>query len=83
MSRPVPLRVPRQTPAHELKTALANVRHGADLLAEGSLGPMPAVQQEVVQIVQQNAARLQGLVEGLLERPPARAARRGGKTRAR
>lgn len=85
MSRAEPLRIPRQTLAHALKTALANVRHGADLLADGSLGPMPEVQREVARIVQQNSTRLQGLVERLLEGPraPSPRRRRGGRAGAR
>jgi signal transduction histidine kinase len=52
--------------AHELKGYLANVRHSAELLADGVLGELTPKQQEVAQIQRQNSFRLQWLTEYLL-----------------
>lgn len=53
--------------SHELKTPLANLREGTDLLAEGVPGPLAAKQQEIIAIVQQNSIDLQRLIENLLD----------------
>jgi len=54
--------------SHELKTPLASLREGADLLAEGVLGPpLNTAQGEVVGIMQQNSHELQRLIENLLD----------------
>lgn len=53
--------------SHELKTPLANLREGSDLLAERLLGDLEPRQQEVVDIVQRNAIELQRLIENLLD----------------
>jgi two-component system sensor histidine kinase GlrK len=52
--------------SHELKTPLAAVREGADLLEERLLGPLNDSQLEVTRILQHNALRLQRLIEDLL-----------------
>ncbi len=52
--------------SHELKTPLANVREGTDLLLEGALGQVAAEQREVLDILRENALRLQQLIENLL-----------------
>jgi two-component system, NtrC family, sensor histidine kinase GlrK len=53
--------------SHELKTPLANLREGADLLAEQVPGPLSERQSEIVSIVQQNSIELQRLIENLLD----------------
>ncbi|MCB1668003.1 MAG: HAMP domain-containing histidine kinase [Pseudomonadales bacterium] len=53
--------------SHELKTPLANLREGSDLLAEEVLGGLTRQQQEVVTIVQRNSIELQRLIENLLD----------------
>lgn len=53
--------------SHELKTPLANLREGADLLAEQVPGPLSIGQSEIVSIVQQNSIELQRLIENLLD----------------
>jgi two-component system sensor histidine kinase GlrK len=52
--------------SHELKTPLAAMNEGASLLAEGVPGPLTTEQSRIVGILQSNAQRLQGLIEGLL-----------------
>ncbi len=52
--------------SHELKTPLANLREGTDLLADGAVGPLDANQREVAGILQENALKLQQLIENLL-----------------
>ena len=52
--------------SHELKTPLANVREGTDLLLDGALGEVAAEQREVLDILRENALRLQQLIENLL-----------------
>ncbi|MFP8967239.1 ATP-binding protein [Pokkaliibacter sp. CJK22405] len=53
--------------SHELKTPLASMREGTDLLAEGVLGPLNDNQQEVVGLMQSNSQQLQQLIEQLLD----------------
>lgn len=53
--------------SHELKTPLASLREGADLLAEGVAGELLEKQQEVVDIIQANSRELQRLIENLLD----------------
>jgi len=52
--------------SHELKTPLANIREGTELLLDGSVGALLPQQQEVGQILQENAVVLQRLIENLL-----------------
>ncbi|MCT7654815.1 hypothetical protein MBH78_08695 [Oceanimonas sp. NS1] len=53
--------------SHELKTPLASLREGADLLAEKVAGPLTAEQQEICGLLVDNSYRLQGLIEQLLD----------------
>jgi two-component system, NtrC family, sensor histidine kinase GlrK len=52
--------------SHELKTPLANIREGTDLLLDGAVGPIDDNQREVATILRDNALRLQQLIENLL-----------------
>ena len=52
--------------SHELKTPLASIREGAELLLDGTTGSLAHEQQEVVGILQENSLRLQRLIENLL-----------------
>jgi two-component system sensor histidine kinase GlrK len=52
--------------SHELKTPLSAIREGAELLGDGSVGPLSQDQLEVSRILRQNALRLQRLIEDLL-----------------
>jgi len=53
--------------SHELKTPLASLREGADLMADGVAGELKQKQQEVVEIIQANSRELQRLIENLLD----------------
>lgn len=53
--------------SHELKTPLGNLREGAELLADGSVGKMSPAQREVIDILQDNTIMLQKNIEGLLQ----------------
>jgi two-component system, NtrC family, sensor histidine kinase GlrK len=52
--------------SHELKTPLANLREGTELLLEGAVGPLNHEQREVGGILRENSLRLQRLIENLL-----------------
>jgi two-component system sensor histidine kinase GlrK len=52
--------------SHELKTPLAAMREGSNLLAEEVPGPLTVEQARIVNILQSNSKRLQDLIEGLL-----------------
>ncbi len=52
--------------SHELKTPLANIREGTDLLMDGSVGPLGREQTEVTAILRENGLKLQQLIENLL-----------------
>ena len=52
--------------SHELKTPLSAIREGAELLADGSVGPLSQPQVEVARILRENTLRLQRLIEDLL-----------------
>jgi two-component system sensor histidine kinase GlrK len=52
--------------SHELKTPLANIREGTELLLEGAVGSLGAEQREVTGILRDNSLRLQRLIENLL-----------------
>lgn len=52
--------------SHELKTPLTALKEGADLLAEGAVGPLSDEQREVVEILRANGLELQRLIEDLL-----------------
>jgi two-component system sensor histidine kinase GlrK len=53
--------------SHELKTPLASLREGADLLSEQVAGHLSRQQQEIVEIVRQNGIELQRLIENLID----------------
>jgi two-component system sensor histidine kinase GlrK len=63
--------------SHEFKTPLASIREGAELLLDGTLGPLAREQQEVGGILQQNSLRLQRLIENLLSYSAWQAQSRG------
>jgi two-component system sensor histidine kinase GlrK len=52
--------------SHELKTPLANIREGTELLLDGSVGQLDREQQEVTGILRDNGVKLQKLIENLL-----------------
>ena len=52
--------------SHELKTPLAAVREGAELLMDGAVGSLDDNQREVLSILRDNSIRLQRLIENLL-----------------
>ncbi|MBI6547506.1 sensor histidine kinase [Xenorhabdus lircayensis] len=53
--------------SHELKTPLASMREGTELLADEIAGPLTADQKEVVSILDSSSRHLQQLIEQLLE----------------
>jgi len=52
--------------SHELKTPLANIREGTELLLDGSVGKLGTDQREVTAILRENGMKLQRLIENLL-----------------
>jgi two-component system sensor histidine kinase GlrK len=52
--------------SHELKTPLATIREGSELLADEIIGRLSPQQGEVSRILQHNAVHLQKLIEDLL-----------------
>ncbi|MCC7464257.1 MAG: HAMP domain-containing histidine kinase [Gammaproteobacteria bacterium] len=52
--------------SHELKTPLANIREGTELLMDGAVGELDTGQREVTAILQENGIKLQRLIENLL-----------------
>ncbi len=52
--------------SHELKTPLANIREGTELLLDGSVGELKPPQREVTDILRMNGLKLQQLIENLL-----------------
>ncbi|MFK3661626.1 two component system sensor histidine kinase QseE/GlrK [Scandinavium sp. NPDC088450] len=53
--------------SHELKTPLASMREGTELLADQVVGPLTAEQKEVVSILDDSSRNLQKLIEQLLD----------------
>ncbi|MGL5800737.1 MAG: sensor histidine kinase [Plesiomonas sp.] len=53
--------------SHELKTPLASMREGTDLLADEIAGPLSASQREIVGILDTSSRHLQRLIEQLLD----------------
>lgn len=52
--------------SHELKTPLANIREGSELLVDGTAGVLSPAQHEVADILRDNSLRLQSQIENLL-----------------
>jgi two-component system, NtrC family, sensor histidine kinase GlrK len=52
--------------SHELKTPLANIREGTELLMDGAVGELDGSQREVTAILRENGIKLQRLIENLL-----------------
>ncbi len=52
--------------SHELKTPLANIREGTELLLDGAVGELDTNQREVTDILRTNGLKLQQLIENLL-----------------
>jgi len=53
--------------SHELKTPLAAIREGTELLYDNSVGELNTGQQEISKIIRSSANRLQRLIEDLLD----------------
>ncbi|MGB1197976.1 MAG: HAMP domain-containing sensor histidine kinase [Thalassotalea sp.] len=53
--------------SHELKTPLAAIREGTELLYDNSVGRLNSDQQEVANIIRVSTTRLQQLIEDLLD----------------
>jgi len=52
--------------SHELKTPLANIREGTELLMDGAVGELDPSQREVMAILRENGIKLQRMIENLL-----------------
>ncbi len=52
--------------SHELKTPLANIREGTELLLDGSVGELDDSKREVADILRMNGLKLQQLIENIL-----------------
>ncbi len=63
--------------SHELKTPLANIREGTELLLEGAVGALNHDPREVGGILRENSLRLQRLIENLLSYSEWQAKRSG------
>lgn len=53
--------------SHELKTPLASIREGSELLRDEAVGVLNAEQHEVVELLRQNSLQLQQLITNLLD----------------
>lgn len=53
--------------SHELKTPLAAIREGTELIYDKSVGPLNDDQQEICNIIRDSVSRLQRLIEDLLD----------------
>jgi two-component system sensor histidine kinase GlrK len=53
--------------SHELKTPLASLREGVELLNDRVAGPLAQSQQQIVAIMRDNTLRLQEMIEELLD----------------
>jgi two-component system sensor histidine kinase GlrK len=60
--------------SHDLKTPLATLREGTQLLADGIGGDLASQQRRIVNIMLDNATRLQRMIDGLLRMQQAGAA---------
>jgi len=52
--------------SHELKTPLANIREGTELLMDGAVGELDSNHREVAAILRENGIKLQRMIENLL-----------------
>jgi two-component system, NtrC family, sensor histidine kinase GlrK len=52
--------------SHELKTPLASIREGTELLCDGTVGKLSATQTEVVEILRESGLELEQRIENLL-----------------
>jgi two-component system sensor histidine kinase GlrK len=59
--------------SHELKTPLASIKEGTELLADEIPGPITSQQMEIINILRKNSTQLQSLIENLLGYTMARA----------
>ncbi|MBU2923839.1 HAMP domain-containing sensor histidine kinase [Colwellia sp. 4_MG-2023] len=53
--------------SHELKTPLAAIREGTELIYDNSVGSLNSDQQEITKIIRNSTTRLQRLIEELLD----------------
>lgn len=53
--------------SHELKTPLASLREGTELMLDGSLGRLDATQREVAELLRANSLELQQMIVNLLD----------------
>lgn len=53
--------------SHELKTPLAAIREGTELIYDNSVGSLNSEQQEITKIIRTSTTRLQRLIEELLD----------------
>lgn len=53
--------------SHELKTPLASIREGVELLMDGTAGRLTGMQLEIADILRNNSVELQFLIENLLD----------------
>ncbi|WP_334313343.1 sensor histidine kinase [Psychrosphaera algicola] len=53
--------------SHELKTPLAAIREGTELIYDNSVGELNQAQQEITDIIRLSVSRLQMLIEDLLD----------------
>jgi len=53
--------------SHDLKTPLTALREGSELLSDQIAGPLAPSQRQVVGILRENALKLQGMIEDLLD----------------
>ena len=53
--------------SHELKTPLAAIREGTELIYDNSVGELNTGQHEIVEIIKHSVTRLQTLIEDLLD----------------
>lgn len=53
--------------SHELKTPLASIREGTELLRDGTVGQLSTSQLEVFEILQRNSEELASLIDNLLD----------------
>lgn len=62
------------TVSHELRTPLASIQGYVELLEDGELGNLSPSSASAIRTIGRNAERLAGLIDGLLQQEPQRAA---------